>query len=679
MRFRNPSVRLLIALLVILPIVSVSGALVVLFTANSRRVAEDLGATIVRSSTDRITGEIQAYLQSAVRMSDRYARQIGEETLPTKGLSAWERPMLDDLITVPDVASICFGNQAGDSTWLLRNEGRLEVGWSIGAKNAHAGEFRITENGKIDPTPLRGYYQYDPRQRPWYKIALDRETAAWTPIYFWFGQKGSDTQTGSGFTRAVRDAQGNLQGVLVIDVTLGALSEYLRKLPFTRTGFVFIVDDQDYLVASSHGAVNSPAGARLPLANSNNPVAQAAAAALTGRYKTDFASGSLSTKAIDVGGHPARVLVTKFQNYPGIDWKIIVVIPESSFLAGAHATQRKAIGFAALAVFGSVLLGLHFSGQLARPIMMLIEHVRRVGRGDFTSRVHLSGAQEMAELSTELNKMAANLHNYVEVQQSLSIAREIQQSLLPAADPQVPGLDVAGRSHYCETTGGDYYDFIDVSSIDNRRLLIAVGDVVGHGIGAALLMAAARAAVRAHAPYEPHLAHLMRKCNQVLAEDRRHNQFMTLALMVIDPVSRTIRWANAGHDPAIIFRAATSRFDEVHGGDIPLGIETDINYLDYDIPGLNDGDLLIIGTDGIWDTRNDDGERFGKDRLREIVRTHIARPAAEVATLLEAELTTFRQNRPPVDDVTFVIVRGSKVVQAASSLEKPSSEVFTAT
>lgn len=674
MNLRNPSVRILIALLVILPIVAVSVALVVLFTAHSKRVSEDLGANIVRNSTERVVGEVKTYLQSAVRMSDRYARQIESGTLLTYNLRTWESRMLDDIATVPDVASICFGNEQGDSTWLLRNMGKLEVGGSVGGQNDQAAEYHIEPDGRISAKPIRGYYFYDPRIRPWYTLARQTDGPIWTPVYFWFGSTGNDSQVGTGYTRAIHDRSGKVQGVLVIDVTLGGLSKYLRDLPFSRQGYIFIVDNDDQkpahagdpakarqkrrmLIAASHGAVNSDQGERLMLSESSDPVARATAAALNGPHADDFLSGELSRRSIDIGGQPARIRVTNIQPYRGIDWKIIAVIPERQFLAKARAAQWRAIVFAAVAITASVLLGLHLSGQLASPVLRLIEHVRRVGRGDFESRVNLTGAQELAELSNELNKMAGDLKNYIDVQHSLTIAQEIQQSLLPAEDPTVPGLDIAGRSHYCESTGGDYFDFIDVSTIDDKKLLIAVGDVVGHGVGAALLMAAARAAVRSHARLEVHLANLMRKVNHVLSEDRRHNQFMTMVLMVIDPVTQTIRWANAGHDPAILYHARTGIIEHLHGGDIPLGIETDIKYENYKYAGIEPGDVLIIGTDGIWDTRNDAGDRFGKERLADVIRQNAQLGSADIARKLEEVLVEYRQCRPPVDDVTFVIVK----------------------
>jgi len=107
--------------------------------------------------------------------------------------------------------------------------------------------------------------------------------------------------------------------------------------------------------------------------------------------------------------------------------------------------------------------------------------------------------------------MAGNLKEHIELRQSLAVAVEVQRSLLPAADPAAAGLDIAGRSKYCDAAGGDYFDFIDVANPRERAILIAVGDVMGHGISAALLMASARAALRAQATGSGDLARVMTK------------------------------------------------------------------------------------------------------------------------------------------------------------------------
>src|SRR5262249_11002227 len=163
---------------------------------------------------------------------------------------AWEPTMLDDLLTTPDVASICFGNAAGDSTWLLRHAGRLEAGRADGPRDSFTQEFVVdAATGALDlDHPIRTY-QYDPRQRPWYAAALQSEAPVWTPIYFWFGDTGADLETGTGYARSINDEDTRtVRGVLVIDVTLGALSGFLKRLPLAQQGSIFITDETNHLV-----------------------------------------------------------------------------------------------------------------------------------------------------------------------------------------------------------------------------------------------------------------------------------------------------------------------------------------------------------------------------------------------------------------------------------------------
>ena len=221
--------------------------------------------------------------------------------------------------------------------------------------------------------------------------------------------------------------------------------------------------------------------------------------------------------------------------YPGINWRLITVLPEATFLAQANATWEESIITACAAVAAGLLLGLNFARRLSRPLKRLSDHVARVGGGDFDARLELRGAHELVRLAGDVNVMAAGLRHRMELEYAMSVATHVQQSLLPAEVPRIAGLDIAACSRYCDTTGGDYYDFI---CSDDGTLMLAVGDVTGHGIGAALLMATARAAVRAAAPLSPALDQLMGEVNRVLTQDTRHGMFMTLVIAVIDPLTR---------------------------------------------------------------------------------------------------------------------------------------------
>ena len=652
------SIRALLAGALTVPVVVIAAVLVILSSVTAHRIAENLGEQLLVRAGDVVHRDMSKYLSSAVRISDLYTRRIEHGILPTRGgLQAWERPMLDDLVTSPDVASICFGNAQGDATWLLRNKGRLEVGRADGPRDNFTQEFVVDPStGQIDTAnPIRTY-QYDPRGRPWYDVALRSTEPTWTPIYFWFGNAGGDLEAGSGYTRVIKDHQsGEVAGALVIDVTLGALSGFLKRLPLAGHGYIFVIDEQNQLVAASHGSVNSAEGKRLVLGEHDHPAARAIADLLSSDQGQ--AGPRFATHRIYVGDEPARLRFRSFDLAPGINWTIATIVPEHVFLADAKSVERQGIVMGLLASLVAMALGFMVSRTIAKPVLRLREHARRIGKGDFDTRLRLRAVRELDELCRDLNHMARDLKDREELRQSLALANEVQQSLLPQAPPRIRGLDIAGQSRYCETTGGDYYDFIDVAELPMSRTMVAVGDVMGHGIASALLMTTARAALRATALKEGSLGVLLSQVNQVLAKDARHGRFMTMALAVVDPEHGTLRWANAGHDEPIVFSPVRGEFRKLDGGDVPLGVMQNISYQEYCVTEVEPGSVIVIGTDGIWEAPNPQGERFGKPRLHELIRKYSGETAADISKAINEALITFCGKDCFPDDVTFVVVK----------------------
>jgi serine phosphatase RsbU (regulator of sigma subunit) len=339
------------------------------------------------------------------------------------------------------------------------------------------------------------------------------------------------------------------------------------------------------------------------------------------------------------------------------DWLVSIVQPQSEFTQSLSDLVRERVLIVLVVGALAAALAVWRARGIVRPVAEVADAAHRLAEGDFSVRAAKSSDDEIGRLADAFNHMVPHLKERVDLQQSLAVAMEVQKSLLPAADPTPARLDVAGRSRYCDATGGDYYDFLDIARVSDTGAMIAVGDVMGHGVASALLMATARAALRAHANDDPNLASLMMKVNRVLAADARHNRFMTMALVVIDPARGTARWASAGHDPTIVFHPDTNTFEEFEGGGVPLGMIEDEVYEQYSRDGLRAGDVLVIGTDGIWEMANPENQLFGKDRLREIIRAHHARPAREIADTLERELAAFRGPASVQDDVTFVVIK----------------------
>jgi phosphoserine phosphatase RsbU/P len=248
------------------------------------------------------------------------------------------------------------------------------------------------------------------------------------------------------------------------------------------------------------------------------------------------------------------------------------------------------------------------------------------------------------------------LQNAVSLQQSMKVATEVQQSLLPRSSPVVDGLDVYGTSDYCDSTGGDYFDYVDVASTPQGDLLVVIGDVMGHGIGSAMLMANARGALRSALMASEDLAAALTKVNDILIQADT-GLFMTLLLMRVDPTTGRIEWASAGHDAAVIYSPASDNFRELDGAEIPLGLMPGTTYDRYTADGVRVGDVLIVGTDGIWETKNAAGEDYEKSRMMEILRKHHRQPAKDIGLALEADVKAFRGEAPVHDDLTYVIVR----------------------
>jgi len=243
---------------------------------------------------------------------------------------------------------------------------------------------------------------------------------------------------------------------------------------------------------------------------------------------------------------------------------------------------------------------------------------------------------------------------------SLELAREVQQQLLPRDNPVVAGLDVAGRSIYCDETGGDYYDFIALDQNEKQNLAVVVGDVSGHGISSALIMATVRASLRQRLSLPGSISRIIGDVNHQLAGDVHDSgQFVTLFFLTIDPVGRVLKWVRAGHDPAIYYDPATAQIEELSGDGMALGVNPDAQYAVNESGNFKRGSIIVLGTDGIWESRNSSGEMLGKEVISEIIRKNASRSAAEILEAVITRIRNFQKGMASEDDLTLVVVKAA--------------------
>ena len=282
------------------------------------------------------------------------------------------------------------------------------------------------------------------------------------------------------------------------------------------------------------------------------------------------------------------------------------------------------------------------SGRLVVVAVLIVGSIRHLYE---QSRMHLEGKNLELQRAVEMGNTRSK-----QQEQELAKAREIQEGLLPKKIPQVRGLEVAGAWQPASTVGGDYFD---VLKFGEKKIGVCIGDVVGKGISAALLMANLQASFRAFASEEVSPRTLVGKLNEVISNNIAPDKFVTFWYCTIDTNENRLTYASAGHWPPILFHKSGEGVPLREGG-TPLGIFPDWKYEEGAFP-LSSGDRLVLYTDGLTEAMNSDQQEFGERRLLELCRNNIALSAAELLAAIREEVVSFC-NGNFQDDFTLVVV-----------------------
>jgi sigma-B regulation protein RsbU (phosphoserine phosphatase) len=270
---------------------------------------------------------------------------------------------------------------------------------------------------------------------------------------------------------------------------------------------------------------------------------------------------------------------------------------------------------------------------------------------DTGSSAQTALALEVARLTTAIGREMAQRER---LNRELEIAQEVQAHFFPQRLPRVPGLDYCGQCWPAREVGGDYYDFLE---LPEGKLGIAIGDVSGKGIGAALMMASLEASLRGQAAVSHDLAELMTRVNKLVYEASSANRFATLFYAEYDPRSRQLSYVNAGHNPPVILRKSDQECEVLRletGGPV-IGLLPQC-YQHQSFP-LEPGDQIVLFTDGVSESMNARDEEWGEDRLIEFAKTCQGLPASEAMAQIRAAAEAFAAGAAQHDDMTLVVLR----------------------
>ena len=458
-----------------------------------------------------------------------------------------------------------------------------------------------------------------------------------TPPYF-------DTTSGSkavSLVSELKDDNYQTVGRLEVAIRFDYLFEAIETTGWWREHKAYLIDDTGNILTSNLNKVGKK------LNEADKPLELSILQAMKSLpYGTVFGKGIPPEE------------VAGFYKLHEAPWTLLIMTPGADILSEIVKFSFyyfTAVGVAILLVLSIIR---YVTDRTVLSIKAVSSAARKVAGGDYDVSLPVKTQDEVGELIQSFNTMVHQLEDRAQLKYSLNLAKEVQQNLLPKKSVQFDGLDVAGQSIYYDETGGDYYDFLDFPELGKGRFGIIVGDVSGHGIAAALFMATLRSLIRSRLIQPGDLSQIITDINRLFCIDTAESgNFMTLFFMMCDITKHTIQWVRAGHDPAMLYDANKDEFTELDGEGIALGVDEKWSFKEYSLNGWGYGKMVLIGTDGIWETENERGERFGKDRLREIIRCNSHYSAEKIIQVITDNLAAFSQNVTQSDDVTLVVVK----------------------
>jgi phosphoserine phosphatase RsbU/P len=266
---------------------------------------------------------------------------------------------------------------------------------------------------------------------------------------------------------------------------------------------------------------------------------------------------------------------------------------------------------------------------------------------------------EQLTLMIENARLTSRVVEQEKLRRDVALAAEVQRRLLPDRPPEREGSVLAALSLPARSVGGDYYDFLDLG---DQRIGIALADIAGKGVAAALIMAVVQASLRiVVSGGETSLPELAAKMNGFLHRSTGSNSYATFFYAQLDERSRQLRYVNAGHNPPYLLRAAdesphAAEIRELSIGGTVLGLFPQMTYEEATVD-LRSGDVLVAFTDGVTEALNLAEEEFGEERLKDLLRSVVHLPADDISASISTTLRDWIKDTTQFDDLTFVVMK----------------------
>lgn len=507
---------------------------------------------------------------------------------------------------------------------LRRQEGVIQatITWFVeSADSTVAGSSQNNDQG----TALRGR-QAPTITPPIYNESLEKETVSLQSFIY--------------------DENGDHAGKIEVVVNFYDLIDQIVKAPWWRSDQVVLIDNDGRVLLRTPLPRDFTEKGERDMFGTNDQLEHDILRAMANTmYGTVFSNDNNSDR------------VSGFYHLHETPWTIIIISQADRVLQPILKFRTFFLILGGLSIIAALTYIRLVINSITRAVREVSEAANALASVGTYSPLKVRSQDEVGELTKSFNIMASQLEERLQLRLEMNMAREVQQNFLPQTSYSADGLEIFGVSIYCQQAGGDYFDILPSASKSDVATVV-VGDVVGHGIGAALLMASLRAMIRSRSTAPGTGADIVSHVNRLLCQDTKTNgNFSTLFHLTIDRPNAKLHWIRCGHDPAMVYLVNERRFIDLAGEGVVLGVDDSRVYHENSLSFQDTEQIILIGSDGIWEAENASGERFGKERLQHTIARHHMYSAEMLVKMITEELYLFLGENPLRDDVTMAIIK----------------------
>ncbi|MEM8807662.1 MAG: SpoIIE family protein phosphatase [Cyanobacteria bacterium P01_G01_bin.38] len=663
---------------------------------NSQRAVQNLTSQLRTEVSARIQSELQGYFEIPHEINRLNATALIHNILDVENATTGEAQLFQQMRISPNVAFVYCGNDRGDFLGVLRSpeDGALQLSYSNAATQGQRRFYTLDIRGErlhflrqLDTT-------FDSRQRPWYRAAIQAQQPIWTDVYIAFTTRLTNVTA----SLPVYDASGRrLLGVCATDVVLPEeFRSFLKALEIGKSGQAFVIDRDGHLISSSAdeplmvGNQENPEFLRA--VDSRDPLVSGTAQYVSNRF--GGFEGILRSQQLNfrLQGKRHFLQVLPFQDGRGLDWLIVVAIPEADFMGQIYATTRNTIGLTLLALGVAVAIGLLITRWLTHPVLRLTQASKAIAEGKLSIQGgESSNISELRTLAHSFESMARQLKTAFETLEDkvkertadlasandqittlneklkaenlrmvaeLTVVRQIQQMILPKTEEldRVKNLDIAGYMDPADEVGGDYYDVLQTEGV----VTLGMGDVTGHGLESGMLMLMTQTAVRTlQALREQDPVRFLGTLNRIIYDNvQRMGSEKNLTLVILNYSDGRVS-ISGQHEEILVGRAdgTLERINTINLG-MPIGLDDDITeFINHKMVKLQPGDGVVLYTDGITEAYSPDRQQYGLERLCEVIEQSWQGSAEEIKQVVIDDLRRFIGTQKVFDDITLLVLK----------------------